>query len=87
MLEDKRIELEFKASVRKAKRSIKKLIKQELKILKFCLYHMNRIGVPKNREQNEMLKLLLDSYNKVIVDLNENVKTYEHYIWKVDDDS
>ena len=73
----KRIDrLKFKISVFKVKRSHMKLVKHDLKILWFCIHHLNKICIPTNEAKNETMKRLLSVYDETIAELNKNVEIY-----------
>ena len=53
-----------------------KKMKYDLKVIKFCVKHMDKICVPINEKENEVMKKLLVAYDEAINSLNESVNIY-----------
>jgi len=81
-LKRKKLELEFKLSIFKVKRTHRKGLRLRFKMLRFCLYHMDKIGIPKDKDYNELLKRLIKTYNNTISELSKETKRFENYIWE-----
>ena len=73
---------DFKWASFKLNRAYKNKIKFTIKTLKFYIYTMNKIGIPTNKSENEILKMFLASYDKMIESLNQDINRYRNYIWK-----
>lgn len=73
---NKKNALMFKLSVLKVKYTHWRLIKHYLKILKFCIRHLDRICIPTTKSQNELMKKLLTVYDETIADLDKSVDIY-----------
>lgn len=80
MLGKKINRLKFKFSVFKVKRSHMKLVKHDLKILLFCIHHLNKICIPTSEAKNEAMKKLLSVYDETIAELNKNVEIYRNRV-------
>lgn len=74
--------LKFKIACFKVKHSTMKLVKCDIKILKYCIHHINKIGIPTNEHKNEMLKMLLACYDEAIKQINEDIEKYRSYVWQ-----
>ena len=71
---------QFNNSLRKVKSLHKKVLRQNLRILKFCLYRINKIGIPTNDTEIETLKRLITVYDETLKDLNKDIDRYgNHY--------
>lgn len=72
----------FKFASFKLKRKYKKSVKIRLEILEWCLHKINKVDVPTNETDNEMLKQFLSLYDVTIKDINNDVDKYRNYICK-----
>ena len=73
---------QFTDSLRKVKSLHKKVLRQNLKIMKFCLYRINKIGIPTNETETETLKRLVSVYDETLKDLNKDIDRYSDYYKK-----
>ena len=80
MLNKKINAIKFKFSIFKVKCSFMRVVRHNLKTLKFCIYHLNRICIPTNEEKNEVMKKLLSVYDETIAELNKNVEIYRNRV-------
>lgn len=80
VLSEKIKALRFRLSVFKVKHSHMKLLKYDLKILKFCMRYMNKICIPVTEAENETMKKLFSVYDETIAELNKNVDIYRRRI-------
>ena len=76
--------LKFKLSVLRVKRAHWKAIKHRLKIVKFCIRHLDRICIPTSNAKNEAMKLLLSTYDETIKNLNKSVDIYRKRVYQDD---
>lgn len=72
--------LRFRFYLLKAKTIHNQGVKLNLRILKFCLYNINKCGIPTNKCENDRLKELIDLYDITLRDLNSSVDRYRNYI-------
>ena len=72
--------LKFKISIIRLKNAYKRMIKCDLRILKFCLYNMNKCGIPTNKYETESLKKMIDFYDETIKDLDASVDRFRSYL-------
>ena len=72
--------LKFKISIVKLENAYKRMIRCNLRILKFCLYSMNKRGIPTNNYETESLKNLIEFYDANIKDLDESVNRFRNYL-------
>lgn len=77
----KKAHLAFKLSIFKVRRTHKRMMKVRLRILKFCLYKVVKIGIPKNNEENETLKRIIAFYDETIKELNKDIDRCRQYVW------
>jgi len=82
MLKEKMDFLKFKLAILKLRFTHKKLMKLNLYTLKWCVYHINKIGIPKSKEENELLKKILGYYDETVKDLNKDVERYRNFVWE-----
>lgn len=64
--------VKFKSAVRRLRHSRWKLFKHYVKTLKFCWYHINRIGYPVTESEKETLEKLLSLYDDAIVGIKKD---------------
>lgn len=67
---------DFNKTMKKYKRTQKRFMKYNLKVLNFCIYHLSRIHYPTNAKDANSMRRLLDLYDECVLHLNENVEFY-----------
>jgi len=72
---------QFKFSIFKLKCTHMRAIRYDIKILKFCVYNINKIGIPTNETNNESVKQLLSLYDKTIEKINGDIEKIRSYTW------
>ena len=82
MLSEKIKKLQFKFSLFKVKLLHMKKMKYNLKVLSFCIHHLDKLCVPTNEKENEVMKKLLSTYDETIIELNESVDIYRKRVTK-----
>lgn len=80
MLNKKLNAIKFKFGVFKVKYSHMRLMKHYLKTLKFCIYHMVKIGIPVSDGEKMLMEALLSVYDETIMELNKNVDVHRKRI-------
>ena len=73
-------EIRFKYACLKCKRSHKKVIKHQLKTLKFCIFTIIDVGYPINDIEREILERAVSLYNETITNIHKDVKRCNEYI-------
>lgn len=79
---NKRRRLAFKLALLRVRRTNRMVQRYGLRILKFCLKTMNRIGCPANKYQNETLKRVLKLYDEIVNKLDADVDRFRTYVWE-----
>ena len=79
-LKNKIDKIRFKYACLKCKQTHKKVIKQQLKTLKFCLFTIIDTGYPINDIDCEILERAVSLYNETSTYMNKDVKRCNEYI-------
>jgi hypothetical protein len=58
-----------------------KIVKHELKILRFCVCNIIKIGIPISETDNESIKQLSALYDETLKKLNGDVDKIRSYVW------
>lgn len=76
------VKWQFKFRIFKLTRSHMKVIKHDLKILRFCVCNIIKIGIPTSEANNESIKQLSALYYETIKKLNGDVDKISSYVWE-----
>ena len=76
------VKWQFKFRVFKLTCSHMKLVKHDLKIIRFCVCNIIKIGIPTNEADNESIKQLSALYYETIKKLNGDVDKIVSYVWE-----
>ena len=83
MIREKILFLKYKFACFKVKCSVMRKMKLRLKILKFCIYHANKIDFPVTKGEIMTMEALLSVYDETIADFNKHMDTYRERLNRI----
>ena len=78
--------IKFRIACFRARHSHWKGVKLRLKILRYCLWNINKIGIPVSGEEKETVKMVVSFYEKTVTELYSDINRVKKYCTEPDDD-